>query len=412
VTEVYADMALNPGYATLDLAWPDRAILTYDPDAAVAGGKQVYYEFPLYGPDDGSPAYAFDGGTIPNSVNGGMRWDTVSNQGPAFFDLNGAMQLRITAGGVAIPNHLDILGDGPPVAPPAGYSRVYGVDEHNHDRLEVMDRDGTQIRLARDVLITAKNVAGVQVDKGQMVYINGAVGASDAPTVALAQANTDATANGVFVAMEDTAHNDFGSFMKIGSLRGIDTLTPGWSEGDRLFLDFAVAGGLTNVEPETPYPVVFAGVVVAQHAINGSIQFNIGTRINPYKPGLYPTPAGRVALTADVNDLALIAYPTPAVQFYIDPDADGWVINSIVSDAKTRLIRLTNVDAVFGFVIADEGTGTAANRVITGQGGPVTVPPLATAILVYDVADSRWRLDTVASGAAGGFPEAIGYMGW
>jgi len=385
------------------LSW--QAVKAYI-DASIGAG------FPLYGPDDGSPAYAFDGGTIPNSVNGGMRWDTVSKQGPALFDLNGAMQIRITAGGVAIPNHLDILGDGPPAAPPAGYSRVYGVDEHDHDRLEVMDRDGTQIRLARDVLITAKNVAGVQVDKGKMVYINGAVGASGVPTVALAQANLDVTANNVHVAMEDVAHNAFGSFMKIGVIRGLDTATPGWSDGTTLFLDSAVAGGLTSTEPLPPYPVVFVGTVISSHAINGLIQFNIGTRINPYKPGLYPTPAGRVALTADVDDLALISYPSSAVQFYIDPDADGWVINSIVSDAKTRLIRLTNVDTVFGFVIADEGTGTAANRVITGQGGPVTVPPLATAILVYDVADSRWRLDTVASGAAGGFPEAVGYMGW
>ena len=295
-------------------------------------------------------------------------------------------------GGRAFTNYVDVNANGIPTAPPVGTIRLYGLLEHGHERIEHMDSDGTRHRMGRDVTIIAKNVSGVQVDKGEMVYINGAVGASGVGTVDFAQADNDATANAVFVAMEDVADNAFGSFMKIGVIRGIDTATPGWSDGTTLFLDTAVAGGLTDVEPPTPYPVVYAGTVLSAHAVNGSIQFNIGTRINPYKPGLLPTPSGSVALTADVNDLALLVGTLPDAQIYIDPDAGGWVINSIVSDAKTRQIWLTNVDASFDFVIANEGTGTAANRIVTGTGGNLTVPALTTVLIVYDVANSRWRV--------------------
>jgi hypothetical protein len=42
VSESYANILNNGGYATLDLAWPDRAILTYDPDQAVAERKPFF----------------------------------------------------------------------------------------------------------------------------------------------------------------------------------------------------------------------------------------------------------------------------------------------------------------------------------------------------------------------------------
>jgi len=42
VDEEYANILNNGGYATLDLAWPDRATLTYDPDQAVAERKPFF----------------------------------------------------------------------------------------------------------------------------------------------------------------------------------------------------------------------------------------------------------------------------------------------------------------------------------------------------------------------------------
>jgi len=317
---------------------------------------------------------------------------------PALRDLGvirddeGHDQYVLVDGSRAFTDYVDVDVNAVPAAPPTGVVRLYAIDEQGHERVEHQDSDGTRHRMGRDITIIAKNVAGAQVDKGDMVYINGAVGASGTATVDFAQADDDVTANAVFVAMEDVADNGFGSFMKIGVIRGLDTATPGWTDGTTLFLDTAVAGGLTDVEPTTPFPVVFVGTVINSHAVNGSIQYNIGTRINPYKPGLLPTPSGSVALTADVNDLALLVGTLPDAQIYIDPDAGGWVINSIVSDAKTRQIWLTNVDASFDFVIANEGTGTAANRIVTGTGGNLTVPALTTVLIVYDVANSRWRV--------------------
>lgn len=100
------------------------------------------------------------------------------------------------------------------------------------------------------------------------------------------------------------------------------------------------------------------------------------------------------SLTGDEDDLDLLGIAVSA-QYYIDPDADGYTINSIVCDspAKTRMIRLTNVSTTYSFILADEGTGDAENRIITGLGTDYTLPPLGTAVLVYDVNSQRWRID-------------------
>lgn len=100
-------------------------------------------------------------------------------------------------------------------------------------------------------------------------------------------------------------------------------------------------------------------------------------------------------ISEDKDDYDLLAVAVSG-QYYLDPDADGWEISGIVPDspAKTRMIRLTNVDSAYGIVLKDQSTNSdAENRIITGLGTDYTLPPLGTATLVYDVSSNRWRID-------------------
>lgn len=100
------------------------------------------------------------------------------------------------------------------------------------------------------------------------------------------------------------------------------------------------------------------------------------------------------SITADQTDYDLLAVAVSG-QYYLDPDADGWVVNSIVNPgaAVTRMVRITNVSEDYSIVFANEGAGDAENRFITGLGIDYTLPPLGTLTMVYDVSAQRWRID-------------------
>lgn len=95
-------------------------------------------------------------------------------------------------------------------------------------------------------------------------------------------------------------------------------------------------------------------------------------------------------LTGDVTDYSGLG---SGVQQYLSSDANH-TVNSIVapSPESTRYYRITNTGS-FNIVFADEGAGTAANRIITGLGIDYTLPPAATLTIVYDEAADRWRID-------------------
>lgn len=107
------------------------------------------------------------------------------------------------------------------------------------------------------------------------------------------------------------------------------------------------------------------------------------------------TDVGYYALTEDKTDYDILS-PIISGQYYLEPDAEGWTIKGIVapSGPVTRKIRITNVSEVYSIVLADKNvSAVAANRIITGLGIDYTLPPLGTAVLVYDVTADRWRID-------------------
>lgn len=113
--------------------------------------------------------------------------------------------------------------------------------------------------------------ASAAITKGQVIMFDGAVGASG---VIKGKPATGVT-NGAYImgiAAESIANNGFGLVQAFGSLRGINTST--FSDGDILWYDPAVTGGLTKTEPVAPNVKVQVAAVT-NAANNGSIAIRV-----------------------------------------------------------------------------------------------------------------------------------------
>lgn len=133
--------------------------------------------------------------------------------------------------------------------------------------------DGTvwQDNYARNVEQAVKNVTGSTLAKGTAVYISGATG--DNALVARAQANSEATSSKTLGLLAAAIPNDgFGAVITEGTLYGVNTSSA--SAGDPVWLSPSVAGGLVfglANKPVAPNHMVYLGVVLRSHAVNGSI---------------------------------------------------------------------------------------------------------------------------------------------
>lgn len=111
------------------------------------------------------------------------------------------------------------------------------------------------------------------ITEGQVIMFTGTVGASGALKGAPATGLTAGTALYVMgVATENIATNGWGYVTSFGLVRGINTTggAEAWVDGEILYLNPAVAGGLTKTVPVAPNPKVVVAAV-AHAATNGSL---------------------------------------------------------------------------------------------------------------------------------------------
>ena len=113
------------------------------------------------------------------------------------------------------------------------------------------------------------------ITKGQVVMFTGAVGASGVPTGAPATGITDGTYI-MGIAAENIARNGFGLVQSFGTLRNVNT--SGYADGDILWYNPSVTGGLTNVKPSAPNVKAQMAAVINGGSSGGG---TILIRINP-----------------------------------------------------------------------------------------------------------------------------------
>jgi hypothetical protein len=117
--------------------------------------------------------------------------------------------------------------------------------------------------------------ASSTITKGQVIMFTGAVGASAVVTGAPATGVSDGSYI-MGIAAENIANNAFGLVQNFGTLRNINTT--GYSDGDILWYNPAVTGGLTKTQPTAPnVKVQMAAVLNGGSSGGGSILIRVNS---------------------------------------------------------------------------------------------------------------------------------------
>lgn len=137
-------------------------------------------------------------------------------------------------------------------------------------------KNGVTGQLFEEQFVRIQNNTGAQIPNGKVVTYAGSVGASGKirgnMTVASAIEKPQYT---IGVATEDIADGSTGKVTILGEVRGIQTNGANygetWVAGDILYKSSTNAGGMTNVRPVAPIPVIVIGTVVSSNPANGTI---------------------------------------------------------------------------------------------------------------------------------------------
>lgn len=162
------------------------------------------------------------------------------------------------------------------------------------------------------------------ITKGEVVMFTGAVGASGVPTGAPATGITDGTYI-MGIAAEAIALNGFGLVQSFGELRNVNT--SGYADGDILWYNPAVTGGLTKTKPVAPNVKVQMAAVINGGSSGGG---TILIRINP----------GSTLGGTDSN--AQITSPTAAQILTYDSVDSYWKNTSLASGTGISVGTATN----------------------------------------------------------------------
>jgi hypothetical protein len=143
-----------------------------------------------------------------------------------------------------------------------------------------MDGGDITMQVGQEMFQKVRNVSGSTILNGKPVYVNGRTG--NRPNIYLAKGDAEATSEVVGLTTQDITSPADGFVTTAGYVRGIKTDYTGdgawgttWTAGDRLYVSKAVAGQLTNVEPNAPHHSDVVATVEIVHSNLGSLLVNI-----------------------------------------------------------------------------------------------------------------------------------------
>lgn len=126
------------------------------------------------------------------------------------------------------------------------------------------------LEVGQENIALCYNGTGSQINKGSVVYISGAQG--QRPSIALADADTEATSSKTFgIVAENIANGAEGFVATFGVVPGLNT--SGFTAGQALWLS-STAGQLTNVRPTQPAHSVFIGYCLHVNSSSGRVFVN------------------------------------------------------------------------------------------------------------------------------------------
>lgn len=195
---------------------------------------------------------------------------------------------------------------------------------------------------ATRLITTVYNKSGATITKGSVVYIDGAH-SSILPSIALAQANQEATSAYTYGLVEtDISNNSSGIVIQSGTITNLNLPTSTYTDGQTLYLSPTVAGGYTTTKPLAPNHYVAIGTITRAHPTQGTIQIAIrnGFQLDEMSDvSIALVPADSTLLQfSRVDSLWHDVSPTTAIgSRYIKPSDTASMLNNY---AKTSVVNL------------------------------------------------------------------------
>jgi hypothetical protein len=140
---------------------------------------------------------------------------------------------------------------------------------------DIVIRAISTIQNATRLITTVYNKSGATITKGSVVYIDGAH-SSVLPSIALAQANAEATSAYTYGLVEtDISNNSQGTVIQNGTITNLNLPTSSYTDGQTLYLSPTIAGGYTTTKQLAPNHYVAIGTITRAHPNFGTIQVAI-----------------------------------------------------------------------------------------------------------------------------------------
>lgn len=246
---------------------------------------------------------------------------------------------------------------------------------------QVQLNSNVTMQVGQEMYVRARNNTGVQINDGQVVYINGAQGNN--ATIELANSDSVNTSQVIGVATENIGINSTGFVTTYGTVNGYNTSD--FNSGDVLYLS-ATNGQITNNIPTPPHNVVRVG-----YALNSTNNGRIF--VNPSQPISQDTTMGY-----NSNKVA----PTQrSVKTYVDNKfASAGTVSSIrfvggtgITVSPTTAITSTGVVTITGTA----GTVTSVGTSFGLSGGTITTS--GTILVDTTNVPTQYRVDTASRNA-------------
>lgn len=130
------------------------------------------------------------------------------------------------------------------------------------------------VNIGQELNVKIRNSSGATLSPGQVVRISGAAGSI--ANVVLAQANTFDNTKAFCVITDTIANNAIGYGTIMGLIKNLNLSA--FAVGNDLYLSPTIAGGLTNVRPQSPNFAMPIGEVVDNSNTTGRLIVMMGTR--------------------------------------------------------------------------------------------------------------------------------------
>lgn len=296
----------------------------------------------------GSPLVIAQATTSTSGYLSSTDWNTFNSKAASGANSDITSLSGIT-GAISTPNYI-LFNTSYATALTAGQ---LGWDGNNTLGLGMVGGNVTQ-HIGEDQFFYCK--ASSAITKGQVVMFTGAVGASGIPTGAPATGITDGTYI-MGIAAESIALNGFGLIQTFGTLRNVNT--SGYADGDILWYNPSVTGGLTKTKPSAPNVKAQMAAVINGGSSGGG---TILIRINP------GSTLGGTDSNAQINGGSngdLITYN--GAGGYYSNTALGAGTGISVGISSTGVLTITNTSPSSGGTVTSVGgTGSVSGITLSG----------------------------------------------